>query len=159
MGFFDKLSKKASETYQVTKEKATNLSEEIKLKGKVTELKEKIEKLYNEIGVIVYNEVKDGKDVSKEEVTAKCEEISEAKDDIEKIQDELLSLKNVRKCAKCGEQLDIEDSFCCKCGAEQPKQEKVEVKEEAPETETKPAEVIEVNNVEGENNNEENNNQ
>ena len=143
MGFFDKLSKKASETYQVTKEKATNLSEEIKLKGKVTELKEKIEKLYNEIGIIVYNEVKDGKDVSKEEVTAKCEEISKAKDDIEKIQDELLSLKNVRKCAKCGEQLDIEDSFCCKCGAEQPKQEKVEVKEEAPETETKPAEVIE----------------
>ena len=89
MGFFDKLSKKASETYQVTKEKATNLSEEIKLKGKVTELKEKIEKLYNEIGIIVYNEVKDGKDVSKEEVTAKCEEISKAKDDIEKIQDEL----------------------------------------------------------------------
>ena len=159
MGFFDKLSKKASETYQVTKEKATNLSEEIKLKGKVTELKEKIEKIYKEIGVIVYNEVKDGKDVSKEEITAKCEEISKAKDDIEKIQDELLSLKKVRKCVKCGEQLDIEDSFCCKCGAEQPKQEKVEVKNEAPDTETQPAEVIEVNNVESENNNEENNNQ
>ena len=159
MGFFDKLSKKATETYQVTKEKATNLSEEIKLKGKVTELKEKIEKIYKEIGVIVYNEVKDGKDVSKEEITAKCEEISKAKDDIEKIQDELLSLKKVRKCVKCGEQLDIEDSFCCKCGAEQPKQEKVEVKNEAPDTETQPAEVIEVNNVEGENNNEENNNQ
>ena len=32
MDFFDKLSKKASETYQVTKEKASNLSEELKIK-------------------------------------------------------------------------------------------------------------------------------
>ena len=43
MNFLSKLGKKASETYQVTKEKATNLSEELKLKGKINDLKDKIE--------------------------------------------------------------------------------------------------------------------
>lgn len=146
MDFFNKLGKKASETYKVTKEKATNISEELKLKGKISDLKDKIEEKYIEIGKIVYNEVKDGKDVSKEEVTEKCDEISKLKDNIEKIQDEILALKKSKKCANCGEELDLEDSFCCKCGAEQPKQEKVEIKEEPQET--KEAEVVEVNNVE-----------
>ena len=35
MDFFSKLGKKASKTYQITKEKAVNLSEELKLKGKI----------------------------------------------------------------------------------------------------------------------------
>ena len=34
MDFFNKLGKTASKTYQATKEKATNLSEELKIKSK-----------------------------------------------------------------------------------------------------------------------------
>ena len=37
MDFFSKLGKKASETYQATKEKAVNLSEELKLKSKISD--------------------------------------------------------------------------------------------------------------------------
>ena len=146
MNFFDKLGKKASQTYQATKEKATNISEELKLKGKISDLKEKIEDLYTEIGKAVYTEIKDGKDVSKEEVAAKCEEISKAKDDISKIESTILALKKVKKCANCGEELEMDALFCSKCGKEQPKIEKVEVKEEPQEV--KEAEVIEVTNVE-----------
>ncbi len=152
MDFFSKLSKKASKTYQVTKEKAANISEELKLKGKIADLKDKINKAYKEIGEIVYNEIKDGKDVAKEEVTSKCEEISGFKDEISKLENEILALKKVRKCINCGEELDLDDAFCCKCGTKQPEIEKVEVKNE-PADEAKEAEVIEVNNVE---NNEEN---
>lgn len=43
MDFFNKLGKKASETYQATKEKATTISEELKLRGKISDLKSKIE--------------------------------------------------------------------------------------------------------------------
>ena len=157
MDFFNKLGKKASKTYQATKEKAANITEELKLKGKISELKDKIDDLYKDIGKIVYIEVKDGKDVSKEEVTGKCEEISKAKDDIAKIETEILALKKSKKCINCGVELDLDDCFCCKCGKEQPKQEKVEVKEE-PEN-AKEAEVIEVNNVDNtEEHHEENNN-
>lgn len=157
MDFFNKLGKKANEAYKVTKEKATeaykvtkekasDISEEIKLKSKINSLEEKNYEIYAEIGEIVYNEVKDGKDVSKDEVTAKCEEISRNKDEIEKLKTDLLAVKKIKKCANCGEELDIEVDFCSKCGKEQPKIEKVEIKKE-PET-VKEAEVVEVKDAE-----------
>ena len=153
MDFFSKLGKKASKTYQATKEKAVNLSEELKIKGKISEIKDKINDIYAEIGKTVYNEIREGRDVSKEEITEKCDEISKLNDEIAKHEDEILTLKKVRKCVNCGAELDLDDVFCCKCGTKQPEIEKVEVKEE-PTEEAKEAEVIEVNNVE-ENNNEE----
>ena len=135
MDFFSKLGKKASKTYQVTKEKAVNLSEELKLKGKINDLKDRIED--------VYKEIKDGKDVSKEEITAKCETISKYKDEIEKLQSDILALKNVVKCANCGVELDFGDPFCYKCGTKQPEVEKVEIKEETEDV-GKNAEVVEI---------------
>lgn len=146
MDFLNKLGKKASETYQATKEKATTISGELKLKGKISDLKEKIQKDYAEIGEIVYKEVKDGKDVSKEAVMAKCDEISKAKDEIAKLETEILAVKKIKKCVNCGSELELSAEFCSKCGKEQPKIEKVEIKKEEPET-AKEAEVIEVSDV------------
>lgn len=146
MDFLNKLGKKASETYQVTKEKASNLSEELKIRGKISELKDKVSKKYSEIGEIVYNEIKDGKDVSKEVVVENCEEISRAKDEISKLETQLLSIKKVKKCIDCNAEIDIDAEYCPKCGKAQPKIEKVEIKEEP--TNAKEAEVTEINNVE-----------
>ena len=137
MDFLNKLGKKASEAYHATKEKASDISEEIKLKSKVNSLEEKV----------VYQEVKAGKDVSKDEITIKCEEISRKKDEIAKLKAEILAVKKIKKCESCGVELDITAEFCSKCGKEQPKIEKVEIKENVEAT-TKEAEVIEVNNVE-----------
>ncbi len=151
--FFYKLGKKASKTYQATKEKAVKLSEELKIRGKINEHKEKIIKTYKEIGEIVYNEIKKDNDVSKDDVISKCEDISRANDEISKLEAQLLALKKVKKCIECGAELDINSEFCSKCGRKQPVTEKVEVKEEPKDT--KEAEVIEINNVED---NEEGNN-
>ncbi len=155
MDFFNKLGKKASETYQATKEKASNISDELKLRGKISEQKEKIEKLYKEIGETVYNEVKDGKDVSRDAIVSKCDDISKAKDEISKLEADILAVKKIKKCANCGTELDIKAEFCSKCGKEQPKMEKVEIKEEPVQAEN--AEVVEVSNVEENNENSENN--
>ena len=157
MDFFSKLSKKASETYQATKEKAVSISEELKIKSKISDLKDKIEKIYNEIGKTVYNEVKDGRDVCKEEITEKCEEISKYKDEIEKLQSEILTLKKVVKCSNCGEDLDLGDTFCYKCGTKQPEIEKVEIKKDD-EQEVKNAEVVEIAETESDNTENNNNN-
>lgn len=157
MDFFSKLRNKASKTYQVTKEKAANISEELKLKGKISDLKDKISNLYTEIGKTVYNELKDGRDVSKEEITEKCDEISKYKDEIERIQSDILALKKVMKCANCGEELDFGDTFCYKCGSKQPEVEKVEIKNDDEQV-VKDAEVVEITETEESNNNEENNN-
>lgn len=150
MDFFNKLGKKASETYQATKEKASNLSDELKLRGKISEQKEKIEKLYKEIGEMVYNELKDGKDVSREVIDPKCDEISKAKEQISKLETDILAVKKIKKCANCGAELEITAEFCSKCGKEQPKIEKVEIKTEPAQTED--AEVVDVSNVNEENN-------
>ena len=153
MDFLNKLGKKATETYQVTKEKASNLSEEIKIKSKIGDYKDKIKEKYNEIGKEVYNQIKDGNDVSKDSIISKCDEITIAKNEISKLEEQLLAIKKVRKCSECGTEIPIDSDFCSKCGKQQPKVEKVEIKEEPKDV--KEAEVIEINNVE---NNEESNN-
>lgn len=148
MDFFNKLSKKTTEVYQGAKEKTVKISEEIKLRNKVNDLKDKIETEYLEIGKAVYEKMKAGEDASKEEITPKCEEISRLNDEISKIEVEILALKNIKKCVKCGAELEAGSEFCSKCGAEQPKVEavKVEVAEE-PET-AEEAEVTEVSDAE-----------
>lgn len=150
MNFFDKLSKKASETYQLTKEKTSKISEELKLRNKINEAKGKIEDLYEELGKGIYNEYKTSE---KYEVETKCEEISNLEDQIAKLKMEILSIKDMKKCISCNEEIEMKDEYCSKCGAKQPEiEEKVEIKEE-PE-DAKEAEVVEVKDAE-ENNNEE----
>ena len=146
MDFFNKLGKKASETYQATKEKAANLSEELKLKGKISDLKEGIDEKYSQIGKKVYEEIKAGKDVPKDEILAICDEITNFQEEISKLQTDILAIKKVKKCVNCGEELELNAVFCSKCGREQPVAQKVEVKEEEPQS-VKEAEVIEINDL------------
>ena len=154
MDFFSKLGKKATETYQITKEKATTISEELKLKGKISDAKDCIEDLYKEIGKKVFEEMKSGKDVIKDEIVDKIEEISELHDKIEKIENQILTLKKIKKCSNCGVELEIDAEFCSKCGQQQEKNESLEVHEEASK-DAKEAEVIEVKNIENSENVEE----
>ena len=156
MDFFDELGKKVSETYQEAKEKATNFSEELKLKSRINNLKEIKTTLYTEIGEIVYGAIKDGKDVDRDAVTVKCDEITKIVEDISKIEADILSFKKMRVCTSCGKKIDFEHTYCPYCGKEQPevvKQEHVEVKEE-PEN----AVEAEVNTVENSDENKEENN-
>ena len=127
MDFLNKLSKKTNEVYQGAKEKTVKLSEEIKLKNKINDLKYAIETEYTEIGKAVYESMRKGEDASKEEIAPRCDKISSSKAEIEKLQAEMLALKNVKKCINCGTELEVNADFCSKCGTPQPKAEKVEV--------------------------------
>ena len=150
MDFFNKLGKKASETYQVTKEKTVKFSEEMKLKGKISDAKNVITDLYEEIGQHVYNQFKTNTEEGKDEISSKCQEISNKFDEIAKLEADILSLKEVKKCVECGAEINEKDDFCSKCGKEQPKQEeKVEVETEV-DTTVKEAEVTEIKDAENE---------
>ena len=154
MDFFDKLSKKASETYKLTKEKTSQISGELKLRNKMNNSKDRIDELYSEIGKIVYEAHKKNEELSKDDIRPKCEEIAREEEEIEKAEIEILALKKIKKCVNCGAELDEKDEFCSKCGKEQPKVEEIQieikVKESASE-EAKEAEVTEVKNVESSN--------
>ena len=148
MDFFDKLSKKMGEVYQGAKSKTEEVSQEFKLKSEISKRKAAIEKIYSDIGRVVYEDIKDNKDVSREVVEAKCSEITANTEEIARLEAEILKVKSIRVCENCKNEIDYSVEFCPKCGAKQPSN--VEVKEEAPSAaEETPAEV---NDVESNNN-------
>ena len=149
MGFFNDLGKKASEAYNVTKEKTTKISGELKQKAKINECKNKIEEIEVEIGILYYEDYKAGlKGEKNDEITAKCEEITKLEEEIKKAEEEILAIKDIKKCVECGAELNINVEFCSKCGAKQPeiKKEEVAVTEEPAQGATE-VKVDEVNNV------------
>ena len=135
MDFFDKLGKKASEAYKVTADKTGKIAKETKLKFKISDLKAKINDIYEEIGKKVYEkhvmdeEISISKDLSDE-----CNKIDEMSKEIETLLKECLDLKDKKQCPKCFKEIDKEMRFCPECGA---KQEIVEVKEAEIVTEEK----------------------
>lgn len=124
MDFFNKLSKKASETYQFTKDKTTKISGELKLRNKINECKNKIEDIYEEIGRMVFAQYKSNTMGESEEIKEKCEEIDKLNEEISTAETAILELKEIKKCVSCGAEIKLDVVFCPKCGKEQPKVEK-----------------------------------
>lgn len=136
MEFFDKLTKKASETYKGAAEKTSKLAKEAKLKMKVNENKSKINDLYKEIGQKVYQKHIASEDLCiKKDLEEECAKIDILSAEMEKYNNEILELSDLKICIKCKEKMDKKAKFCPKCGEEQPIEEEqpamdVEVVEE-----------------------------
>ena len=78
-----------------------------------------------------------------------CQQIAEKFDEIAKLEDEILQLRQVKKCPECGAEISQKDDFCSKCGKEQPKREEpVEIKQESEIQDVQDAEVVEVKDKE-----------
>lgn len=123
MDFFDKLGKKASETYKYTTEKTSKLAKEAKLKMAINENKSKIEELYEEIGKKVYMfhvNNKDNIDMDLESALEEyCIQIDEICDAIEDERKELLTLKDKKQCPNCFDEIELDCNYCPNCGYEQ----------------------------------------
>ena len=167
MEFFDKLTKKASETYKGAAEKTSKIAKEAKLKLKINENKSKINDLYEEIGKKVYQKHTETGDVCiKKDLEEECAKIDILSAEIEKYHKEILELSDLKTCVKCKESMDINAKFCPKCGEEQPEieetpamevevvnnekedaQETAEKGEETGENEEKTAESVNTNSA------------
>ena len=120
MGFFDDLSRKASETYKNTAEKTNKLTREMKLKSSINDDKSKIEKLYAEIGKKVYEKhIREENIDIKSELVEECSKIDAYSKEIEDMRMEILSLKDLRLCKTCAAEIALNAKFCPKCGAVQ----------------------------------------
>lgn len=120
MGFLDNLSQKASETYRNTAEKTNKLTREMKLKSLINEDKNKIQKIYAEIGKKVYEKhIREENIDIKSELMEECSKIDAYSREIEDMNMEMLALKNLRLCKKCASEIAITAKFCPKCGAQQ----------------------------------------
>lgn len=124
MDFFDKLGKKASETYKATAEKTGKIAKEAKLKMKMNENKSQIDELYKEIGRKVYEKhvIKENIDIKKD-LEEECTKIDVLSAEIESYLKESLELKDLRQCLKCSARIEKDAKFCPECGEKQPEPE------------------------------------
>ena len=142
MEFFDKLTKKASETYKGAAEKTGKIAKEAKLKLKINENKSKIQDIYEEIGKKVYEKHVAEQEINiKEELEDECTRIDVLSAEIETFFSEILELSDLKQCENCHEKIEKGSKFCPKCGAEQPV-------EEIEEDEVLEGEIIDVQNPE-----------
>lgn len=120
MDFFDKIGKKASQTYKFTTDKTSKIAKEAKTKMAMNENKSKVNELYGEIGKEVYqNFIREEKIDLREFLTHKCEEIDIISNEIETQRVEILALNNKKQCDNCYIEMNINDNFCPNCGVSQ----------------------------------------
>ena len=139
MDFFNKIGKAASDTYKATAEKTGKLAKEAKLRMEMGENKSDIDNLYKQIGKKVYEKHTLGEGIDiKSELEEECTKIDVLSSEIESLLEEILLLKDRRKCENCYEEIEKTASYCPNCGA---KQEPIEESEKEMESESKEEET------------------
>lgn len=124
MGFFDNLGKKASAAYDATAEKTSKLAKEAKLRMKINENKSNIKDLYEEIGKKVYEKhVREENIDINTDLEEECTKIDVLSAEIETCLKSILELKEKKQCEKCHAEIELNASFCPKCGEKQPVEE------------------------------------
>ena len=130
MEILNKLGDIASKTYKKTSQKTGEIAKEAKIKMKMNENKSKINNLYLEMGKKIYqNYISKEKINMEEDIKNYCDQICELSNEIEKHQEEVLSIKNKRICENCYSEIDLKFKYCPNCGFEQ-SEEKIEDIEE-----------------------------
>lgn len=128
MGFFDNLGKKASAAYDATAEKTSKIAKEAKLRMKINEDKSEINNIYKEIGKKVYEKhVREENIDIKAELEEECTKLDVLSAEIETCLKSILELKEKKQCEQCHSEIDLDATFCPKCGAKQPEMEVKEV--------------------------------
>ena len=137
MEFFNKIGDIASKTYKNASQKTGEIAKEAKIKMKMNENKSKINDLYEEIGKIVYQKYINNEEVKiEEDLNTYCNQIDELSKEIEKCQEEVLSLKNKRICENCYAEIELSSKYCPHCGFEQAEEKEEDIKEENKEEAT-----------------------
>ena len=128
MDFFNKLTKKAKETYKGASKKTGELAKEAKLRMKMNENKSEINDLYKEIGKKVYEKhVLSGEIDIKVDLEEECTKIDVLSAEIETCLNQIRELKDKKQCPKCYNEIDLKANFCNHCGAKQDVEEAREV--------------------------------
>ncbi len=120
MDFFDKLTKKAKQTYEGASKKTGELAKEAKLRMKMNENKSEINSLYQEIGKKVYEKHTLSEEINiKIDLEEECTKIDILSSEIETCLNQIRELKDKKQCPKCFNEIDLDAKFCNHCGAKQ----------------------------------------
>ena len=136
-----KAGKVATDTYNTVADKSGKIIEEAKSKLSILDMEKEIGKIYEQIGISIYQRYEEGEELDKD-LTKECKKIDKLNKEIADLNTKILFNKGLRVCEKCDETVPKDALFCPSCGEKQKavkikkstkkadKQEKVEVTKE-----------------------------
>lgn len=138
MDFMEQIKQTATDVAQSVAQKSNELVERSKIKYELHELTGDVKKLYEEIGKLVYEDLRT-EALLTEDIQIKCEIIEAKLARIEVLRKKEKQLvKRGITCPSCGNECGEDVNFCPKCGAELAVT--VTGEAETPETEAAPEE-------------------
>ena len=118
---FDDLRKTITDAAEVVTKKTGDFVSVQKLKGQIYGLGHSVDKKYQELGAVVFDEYAKGGQINDESAIV-CEEISQINANIAELREELASKHGCKICPVCEAEVPLEAMFCMKCGAQMPEQ-------------------------------------
>ena len=115
MDFIDNAVVKAKEVIDVACKKTNQIVNTQKQKIDVTGLENKLNKDYQRLGAIYFEEIKDS-EIENCEIRELVDAIKAKKEKINKLKEEIIAAKKKRICASCGAAIDKNSVFCNLCG-------------------------------------------
>jgi DNA-directed RNA polymerase subunit RPC12/RpoP len=124
MAFFENIGKKVGGAAQAAAKKSGELVEVTKLNVSIGTEEDKIEKLYAQMGKLIYEKyITTG--TADEELVEICEQIKVHEDSIKALRSKIAEIKQVKSCSNCGAEMAKDQVFCAECGTKN----EVELKE------------------------------
>ncbi len=115
MSFFQNLGKKVGEAAQGVKSKTDELAAVAKLNKSIADETKKIQQAYTNLGMKVYDLYKQSGEID-DLFADNCQIIKMAEDAIAVFKEQILEIKNIKKCPDCGTESLRDVQFCPKCG-------------------------------------------
>lgn len=113
----DRTEEAASRVVGAAGQKASDMVESTKLNMKIYDLNSDMDRLYREIGKMLYD-THLGEEIEQDSVQEKLVQLDEKHEEIETLRAKLSDLKTVRKCPVCGKEYKSGDVFCSECGSQ-----------------------------------------
>lgn len=156
---FKKIGDTLTDAGKTVGEKTKQAGTIAKLNAKIISSEHSISDNYTILGKYYYDTYKDNPD---EAIVETVNAVTAAVETIAELKSELLAIKGLVKCQKCGGECPFEDKFCGKCGAElekpePPAEDEVEDVEEAEEAADEVPNIVVVDGEENGNAETENN--
>ena len=114
MSFFEKFGEKLTSAGKDVARKTKELADTAKLNMQISSEEDNIKNKYVEIGKLYYELFSSSPD---DKFSEFCNSITESKNKIESLKVQIMEIKGVTKCSKCGAEIAYTATFCSSCGS------------------------------------------
>jgi len=113
MAFFDKVGETISSKTTMVANKAKEIAEVTSLNGQISTCEDIIQKTYVTLGKAYYEANKDN---AEDEYAEQCIAIKDALAGVEKLKDQIRTIKGIKICTNCGGEIPNSNIYCPHCG-------------------------------------------